>query len=268
LLQAVREAVIGLSGAGQDATPSAIEGWIKENQYSVWASITTASALKGAIDAVKKEPVARPIHVTGPTPAPMAPPSPPPTPVRQRIRKAATSAPKEANGMARQKKARTHLSPEPPAKAEPAGTGNGSDQDSLAEVVRKALNGLGTEAGSAAVKRWITRNYPGREFDTGALRTTIRNQRARLKKASAPASAKKDSAPASPPPAPRARPHAASGYDPTKSEMLRVLEIARQESSVSRLRKIVQTVKQLADQVGGLDRLAVCLDALEEFGIK
>jgi hypothetical protein len=57
-------------------------------------------------------------------------------------------------------------------------------------------------------------------------------------------------------------------YDPTRSELLRVLEIARQESSVSRLRKLVQTVKQLADQVGGLDRLAVCLDTLEEFGIK
>jgi hypothetical protein len=48
----------------------------------------------------------------------------------------------------------------------------------------------------------------------------------------------------------------------------RVLEIARQESSVGKLQKMVQTVKQLADQVGGLDRLAVCLDTLEEFGLK
>jgi hypothetical protein len=50
--------------------------------------------------------------------------------------------------------------------------------------------------------------------------------------------------------------------------MLRVLEIARQQGGVSKLGKVVQSVKQLADQVGGLERLAVCLDALEELGVK
>jgi hypothetical protein len=64
------------------------------------------------------------------------------------------------------------------------------------------------------------------------------------------------------------RPSSVPNYDPTRSELLRVLEIARRESSVSKLQKMVQVVKHLADEVGGLDRLAVCLDTLEEFGLK
>jgi hypothetical protein len=233
LLGAVREALAALSASRKETTPSAIEEWIKTNQYAVWSSITSASALKGAIEAAKREePTERP-RIT----------------------------PKGARGMGRKKKdAPREGPPEPPPKREPASAGNGSRQDPLAEVVRKALHGVGVEADNEAVQGWITRNYPGRGFNLSTLNTTISAQRSKLKRQAAEA--------ARPVATTTPRLARAGDYDPTRSELLRVLAIARQESSVSKLQKLVATVKQLADQVGGLDRLAVCLDTLEEFGIK
>jgi hypothetical protein len=137
--------------------------------------------------------------------------------------------------MGRKKSVPDEVSPQRAEQAEPAGTA-GKD------------NGLGPAA-------------PPRE------------QRARKKRASAaprPAVTKRAAREEQPAPvkAPAPRPTGVPNYDPTRSELLRVLEIARQESSVSKLQKMVRVVKELADQVGGLDRLAVCLDTLEEFGLK
>ena len=39
----------------------------------------------------------------------------------------------------------------------------------MAEVVRKALSGAGPEADNEAVKGWIARHYPGREFNHALL---------------------------------------------------------------------------------------------------
>ena len=83
--------------------------------------------------------------------------------------------------MGRKKKDATHEPrPEKPARAQPAAAVNGGDQDSLAEVVRKALNGVGAEADNETVKGWIARNYPGRAFNPSTLNTTISGQRARI----------------------------------------------------------------------------------------
>jgi hypothetical protein len=194
LLDAVRGALAALSAGRKEASPPAIEEWIKVHQHDLWSSIPTASALKGAIDAVRQEEVPR-----------------------RPVGKA-----KETNGMGRKKKVEHHEPPPVQAtRPEPASASNGT---------------------------------------ATASRPPARARRPR---------AKREASPASPPPAPvKPRPIHSSGYDPTRSDLLRVLAIVRQESSVSKLQKLVQTVKQLADQVGGLDKLAVCLDTLEEFGIK
>jgi hypothetical protein len=280
LLEAVKAAFAALSAVGREVSPTAIEEWIKVNRFDVWSSLGIP-ALKGAIEAVKREPPeARPAITTAANreeangrprrtakgtgarararsePAPRPPASPRTT--------------RRTSGMGRKKKTEQRQPPAAqPARSEPAGAGNG-DQDSLAQVVRKALTGVGTEADNEEVRAWITRNYPGREFNPTTLNTTISNQRSRLRRESRPPAAPAPAAPAGRQAAPRPapRPSTAPGYDPTRSELVRVLAIARQESSVSKLRKMVQTVKQLADQVGGLEQLAVCLDTLEEFGLK
>ncbi len=259
LLEAVRGALAALSAPGKEAVPSAIEEWIKLHRHEVWLSIRTASALRDAIEAAKRE-------KSLPRPVPVAV-----VPLESNGRPVEPTPTKRGSAMARKKKAEAPA--EPPAKAEPASAANGAEQEPLAEVVRKALNGVGMEADNQKVKRWITRNYPGRKFNASTLNTTISGQRSRMKRESSPppppAPAPRKTRPAAAPAAPsKPRPLAAPDYDPTRSELLRVLEIARQESSVGRLRKIVLTVKDLADRVGGLDRLAVCLDTLEEFGIK
>jgi hypothetical protein len=207
LLEAVRGALTALSAGRKEATPPAIEEWIKVHQHDLWSSIPTASALKGAIEAVKQEEV--PSHPVSPT--------------------------KETNGMGRKKKVEKKIDQrEPPAeqaaRPEPAATRNG--------------NG-------------------------GASSPPLRGRRGRPRRENAPASPPPPSKPRPAVPRPAApRLTASTDYDPTRSDLLRVLAIVRQESSVSKLQKLVQTVKHLADQVGGLDRLAVCLDTLEEFGIK
>jgi hypothetical protein len=235
LLEAVRGALTGLSGA--EATPAAIEAWIKTNRYAVWSSLTLPSTLKEAIEVARQERGARP-----------------------------ESPAKGTGARGRKKSDRGKPAAPPTAVPEPAGAartdqgaGPGKDQESLAEVVRKAFAGVGPEADNEAVRGWIARNYPGREFNPGTLNNTISAQRSRLKREGSVASVEALSTP---------RQSATPGYDPTRSELLRVLEIARQQGGVSKLGKLVQAVKQLADQVGGLDRLAVCLDALEELGVK
>jgi hypothetical protein len=264
LLDAVRGALAALSAPGKEAAASAIEEWIKLHRHEVWLSIRTASALREAIEAARREEVSVPPVLV------------PAIPEESKSRPAEPITTKRASPMARKKKVESL--PEPPAKAEPAAAANGGDQETLAEVVRKALSGVGVGADNQKVKRWISRHYPGRKFNASTLNTTISGQRSRMKRESSPPAPPTPAAPRKPrpaatpapaaPPRPRPRPSAAPDYDPTRSELLRVLEIARQESSVGRLRKLVLTVKDLADRVGGLDRLAVCLDTLEEFGIK
>ncbi len=160
---------------------------------------------------------------------------------------------KGASEMGRKKKSEpVDLPPEQATRPEPARTSNAGDQGPSANGPARGTNG-------ARPRRRVKRDEaPPRPTAPRKPRQPVPETAAQERPA---------------PPSPAAarhvpRPSAAPEYDPTRSELLRVLEIARQESSVSRLRKMVQTVKQLADQVGGLDRLAVCLDTLEEFGLK
>jgi hypothetical protein len=239
LLQAVRGALAGLSEAGREATPPAIEEWIKANQYDVWASIATASALKGAIEAAaRKEGAARPLAgAAKEASAPLPPP-----PVRRDLPVAPT---KEASGMAGKKKTEQRQpAPERPHPAEPAG--NGAD--------RRAR----TRQEGGDRKPPPEAEQGGRKRKQPALTANAVREHPEAEGERRPSS----------PSGPKPRPAAAPAYDPTRSEMLRVLEVARQGGGVSKLNKMVQTIKLLADQVGGFDRLAVCLDALEEFGIK
>src|SRR5262245_14229822 len=177
LLEAARAALAALAAAGEEATPSAIEGWIKANQHDVWASIRTASALKAAIEA------AQPEGGNG--------------------RTAATT--KGASRMGRKKKAeRPEPAVERPAKREPPGEGNGSAAAAPAPATKPA----------------------GRN-------TAPRARRPRAKREGS-------EAPAAPRPP---RPASPGGYDPTRSELLRVLEIAREQGGVGKLGRLVQAVK-------------------------
>jgi hypothetical protein len=274
LLAAVQGALAALAADHKETTPSAIEGWIKANRYEVWASITTASALRHAIEAAKRE-------------------QPEPRP---------DIAAKGVNGVSKKKKTERRQPPKPPTrpatkpapakttatKAVPAVEAEIAtkpavvkNEEPLAEVVRKALDGVGAKAQPKAIKRWITRHYPGRQFNASALSRAINTQRPRprqdggeartvapVKPRPAARSATPAAKGASAPAPVKVRPAAAPDYDPTRTELLRVLGIARDQGGVSRLGKMVQAVKQLADQVGGVDRLAACLEALEELGVK
>jgi hypothetical protein len=198
LVEAVRGALAALAAARREPTPSAIEEWLKVNQFAVWSAIRTASALKAAIEAAQRE-------GSNGHPAGTA---------------------KEATGMGRKKKSERETSVAQPVPDPPAARADNGEEVRAPEPARRPR--------------------------------TKRPARTASKPASAPQAA----------PARQFRPARPGDYDPTRSDLLRVLAIVRQESSVSKLQKLVQTVKHLADQVGGLDRLAVCLDTLEEFGIK
>jgi hypothetical protein len=203
LLEAVRGAIAALSAGNKEASPHAIELWIKEHRHDVWSAITSASALKGAIEAAQQA------EGNG---------RPPTT---------------EGSRMGRKKKAVPHGPPPelPPARERASEPPPPAEPDKVEPAPRRARA-------------------------AGQPTTRARRPRARREEGGKP-------------PAPAAPARAArSDYDPTHSELRRVLEIAREEGGVSKLRKMAQAVKALADQVGGLDRLAGCLDALEELGVK
>jgi hypothetical protein len=51
-------------------------------------------------------------------------------------------------------------------------------------------------------------------------------------------------------------------------DLRRVRALTAKEGGVAELKKTVKRVARLAEQVGGLECLAACLDVLEEFGVK
>lgn len=252
LLAAAHDALAALLEQRREASPSAVEGWIKIHRFEVWSSITTASALRHAIELARREPPPREEPARGKgengvskkkvepheSPAELPPELP-----------ALKPAPKPAKPTAK---------PKPAPVEAPAAVSN----EPLTEVVRKALESVGAAAEDKKIKRWITRHYPGRTFKAASLAKAINAQRPAsngVHEKKAPAvSVKPKSAPAP----------ATGGYDPTRSELLRVLSIAREQGGVTKLVKQVQAVKLLADQIGGVDRLAVCLEALEELGVR
>jgi hypothetical protein len=228
LLEAVRAALAALSAARQEATPSAVEGWIKINRHDVWSSITTAAALKAAIETASREA------------------SPPTSPAE---------GARVAGG--RKKTTRQEAPAQPPVKPEPART-NGKHE------ATPAVNGLG-RAAQAPARSPV---QAAAEADSDRGRGRRGHPRAANKASAAQRSEHKRVGEKSLGASVAPRQPDVAGYDPTRSEMLLVLGIAREHGGVAKLRKLVQAVKELADQAGGLDRLAVCLDALEEFGVK
>src|SRR5436190_14532435 len=247
LLAAARDA---LAAQGREASPSAVEGWIKEHRFEVWSVIASAGALRDAIELARHEPAApreEPVNGQGENGVSKKKP--------RRHEASAELPPEMAKPKPAVKAAKPKAEPRPVTIEAPA-----VSDEPLGEVVRKALESLGDGAAPGKIKRWIKRHYPGRKVRPAALTRAINDHRAPVNGAphkKAPAEA----------PRPKAAP-AAGGYDPTRSGPLRVLGIAREQGGVGKLARQVQAVKQLADQVGGVERLAVCLEALEELGVR
>jgi hypothetical protein len=144
---------------------------------------------------------------------------------------------------------------------------NGSAPTTLSGAIVKALETMGADAETPAVKEWITQNYPGFDVGAASFQSTLSLKRKAAREGDAKASRKKAAAPAGSKPGQKPKPVAVvTSAEPTLSDLLRVKEAADSQGGVDALLKAVQSVRVVADQVGGVDKLAASLEALQKLG--
>jgi hypothetical protein len=144
--------------------------------------------------------------------------------------------------------------------------GNGTAPTTLSGAIVKALETMGADAETPAVKAWITQNYPGFDVGAASFQSTLSLKRKAAREGDATTPRKKAAAPASKP-GPKPKPVAVvASAEPTLSDLLRVKEAADGQGGVDALLKAVQSVRVVADQVGGIDKLAASLEALQKLG--
>ena len=141
-----------------------------------------------------------------------------------------------------------------------------SDAPTLSGAIVKALETIGTEAKTAAVKEWIGVQYPGVKTDVASFDSTLSVKRKKLR-GGAPAITKTRKPRVAKPIAEVKAPRAGSGpaaSEPTLTDLLKVKTVADEQGGVEGLLKAVQAVRAVADKVGGLEKLSGCLEALQK----
>jgi hypothetical protein len=141
-----------------------------------------------------------------------------------------------------------------------------SDAMTLSGAIVKALETIGTEAATAAVKEWIGAQYPGVDTAASSFQTTLSLKRKKLR-GGASAKPKTRKTRVAKPVAEKKAPKAASGAassEPTLTDLLKIKGFADEQGGVEGLLKAVQAVRAVADQVGGLEKLSGCLEALQK----
>jgi hypothetical protein len=141
-----------------------------------------------------------------------------------------------------------------------------SDAMTLSGAIVKALETIGTEAATAAVKEWIGAQYPGVDTAASSFQTTLSLKRKKLR-GGAPAKLKTRKPRKAKTIAPVKAPKATSGPtspEPTLTDLLKVKAVADEQGGVEGMLKAVQAVRAVANQVGGVEKLSGCLEALQK----
>jgi hypothetical protein len=136
----------------------------------------------------------------------------------------------------------------------------------LSGVIVKALETIGTEAATAAVKEWIGAQYPGVKTDVASFQSTLSVKRKKLR-GGAPAKPKTRKPRMAKAVVPGKPPKTIAGpasSEPTLSDLLKVKAVADEQGGVDGLLTAVQAVRNVAAQVGGLEKLSGCLEALKK----
>jgi hypothetical protein len=136
----------------------------------------------------------------------------------------------------------------------------------LSGVIVKALETIGTEATTAAVKEWIGVHYPGVKTDVASFQSTLSVKRKKLR-GGASARPKTRKPRMKKAVAPRKPPKTTAGpatSQLTLADLLKIKAVADEQGGVEGLLKAVQAVRAVADQVGGLEKLLGCLEVLQK----
>jgi hypothetical protein len=136
----------------------------------------------------------------------------------------------------------------------------------LSGAIVKALDTIGAEAATAAVKEWIGAQYPGVKTDVASFQSTLSVKRKKLR-GGAPAKTKTRKPRMAKAAAPVKTPIPSAGSaktEPTLTDLLKVKIVADEQGGVEGLLKAVQAVRNVAHQVGGLEKLLGCLEALQQ----
>jgi hypothetical protein len=136
----------------------------------------------------------------------------------------------------------------------------------LSGAIVKALETIGTDAATSAVKEWIGVQYPGVDLGASSFQTTLSLKRKKLR-GGVPAKPKTRKPRLAKPVAVVKAPRAASGpasTEPTLTDLLKVKTVSDEQGGIEGLLKAVQAVRAVANQVGGLEKLSGCLEALQK----
>jgi hypothetical protein len=136
----------------------------------------------------------------------------------------------------------------------------------LSGAIVKALETIGTDATTAAVREWIGVHYPGVDTAASSFQTTLSVKRKKLR-GGAPAkkkTRKTRKAKAIPPVKATRAVAGPASPEPTLTYLLKVKTVADEQGGVEGLLKAVRAVRAVADQVGGLEKLSRCLEALQK----
>lgn len=134
-----------------------------------------------------------------------------------------------------------------------------SAKPSVREVAQEALSTLGANASIGAVEDWLEETRPWFEYKRSTLNSTLGQLRGKMR-------ASESASRPTPPRKKRSAAPASSSSEPTLSDLRAVRELCKRDGrTVAELAALIQHVRGLADEVGGLEKLTTCLNGLSEF---